>query len=227
MNKNTVYLSIAIAAIVILALVLLVPKKTTNTATNPAAQTGATDTATKTADTAQKISSSLNEIMASTVPTKCTYSMAIDSGEGGTTSGTVSASGGRVRSDIEVMMTGREKMTMHAIVKDGFEYVWYDNGPMAGSGMKLDINKLKSATKTQATEQQSVDMEKKLDMSCLPWITDGSQFDTPAGIEFKDISAGTTQIMQNAPKNACDACKMMPNAQTVEQCRQANKCTGE
>ena len=113
MNKNTIYLLIAVAMIAILTMGFFIPKKDgVNTTTNTPKPNSPADGAPKAADTAQNINSSLNELMASTVPTKCTYSTVIDSGEGGSMSGTVYVAGGRARSDMEVSMTGQQKMNI-------------------------------------------------------------------------------------------------------------------
>ena len=215
-------------AIGVLALILAMPKQggPSNSGAAPAQNEPANDGGQNNGGE-QILSKSLNEIMASAVPTKCTYSMAIDSAEGGAMNGTVYAAGGQARSDVDIEMPGQEKMTIHAIVKDGFEYAWYDNGPMAGTGMKLDINKIKEAAQNQPQSQQSVDLEKKMDMICLPWAIQANLFEPPAGINFEDITAQTGQMMENAPKNACDACAMMPSEELKQQCRQAGNCPAQ
>jgi hypothetical protein len=228
MNKNIILVAVIVVAIAGAGLLYFNSQKEAADNTDIAKNnSGTAQTAENNNAAGQTTASSINELLASAVPTKCTYSNAIDSGEGGTMSGSIYAAGGQARTDMEISMTGQQKMKMHAILKDGYEYIWYDEGPMAGTGMKLDINKLKAATKTQAAEQQSVDTEKKMDMVCVPWSAEGTAFDTPAGIDFKDITAVTTQTIQNAPQSACDACKMMPDAQTQEQCRKANNCDAQ
>ncbi len=161
MDKKIVYLLAAVIVIAVLGFFFMMPKQggPSNSGTAPA-QNKPADTGVQNSGGEQILSKSLNEIMASAVPTKCTYSMAIDSQEGGAMNGTVYAADGQVRSDVDIEMPGQEKMTIHAIVKDGFEYAWYDNGPMAGTGMKLDISKIKEAAQNQPQSQQSVDLEK-------------------------------------------------------------------
>ena len=124
----------------------------------------------------------ISDLLGRSVPSECTFSMDTSA------SGTVYTANGQARMDI-TMNNEQGTIVMHAVVRDGFEYTWFDSGPMKGTGMKLDVNKAKAAAKSQApASAQSVDTEKNMDMNCSAWATSASVFELPAGINFQDIT---------------------------------------
>jgi hypothetical protein len=65
-------------------------------------------------------------------------------------------------------------------------------------------------------------MEKTMDFSCSPWVVSTSMFELPSNIEFVDYTAQTDNLINNAPADACGACKMMPTSETKKMCEEQN-----
>ncbi len=133
----------------------------------------------------------------------------------------------KIRFEIEMNVDGRQN-NVFAIVKDGWEYMWNegDLSEMGNMGMKLKFDDLQQANQNDETDSAAqtggVDIDQIMQFSCSPWVVDSSAFDSPANIEFTDITAQTQQFIEAAPQDACEICDMMPSEDLKAQCRQAN-----
>lgn len=125
--------------------------------------------------------SSLKDIVARGGSWKCTF--AIDAG-GTSSTGTVYAAGGKVRSDFESKVP-QVNMTIesHMVTDGAYAYTWTSSMPQ-GFKMAIDAN-AKASTATSG--HQDFDYNGALDYNCVAWPTDESKFVVPSNITFTTV----------------------------------------
>lgn len=166
---------------------------------------------------------SLQELVASGKSQTCTYSYSDESV--GKMEGTVYVSGGKMRGDYSI--EGAEGKAMNgSMIYDGkYMYTWSSAMPQ---GMKIAVSDdMKQAT-SSSTNQQSIDMQKKMNYSCKSWTADTSKFTPPSDVTFREFAIPSLSPGQSAPggeqtTNNCGACNSLPN-EAKEACLTAMKC---
>ena len=184
------------------------------TATNSAKQEIAKPTnSTKSAE------STLKDLLASKVPSKCTYST-----DAGATkiSGTVYVAGGKVRGDFTTT-SGKTEITGHMATDAKYVYTWTDGSKQ---GYKFATDTITNA-KTEANTQQP-DFNQKFNYSCSPWLEDSKMLELPKDVTFTVFSiptvpTGTTGTSLNN-QAACQACASLPAGETKTACLTQLKC---
>jgi uncharacterized protein (DUF1499 family) len=131
----------------------------------------------------------------------CVWSY-IDSESQQANTGTIYVSGKKFRQQMSVDIAEEGKMDVNIISDGDSLYMWNSNQPGQGVKMKLDFDQT-GETDTDTNVQSSVDLEKKFDYQCSPWVVDNSKFTLPEGIQFMDLSETMNQIKdigQNLPQ---------------------------
>lgn len=155
----------------------------------------------------------------------CTFTQTTPAG---TTSGTVYINNPKMRGDFALNgSTGN--INSHMIRLNNDVYVW-----MGAQGAKMNISNINKATTTPAQSGQ-VNLDQKVDYTCMDWDGDESKFTLPTDVKFYDMS----QMMQgkgmmgananvnsnvNAGANACSACNSLPAGVAKDQCKAALNC---
>ena len=186
-----------------------------------------------TQNNASTFSGSLSDLMAKKNPVSCQVSFD-QSGTMQTQS--IYFDGSNVRTDMVINIGGQQN-TAHVVIKDGWEYMWYENalpGMAAGQGTKINLTSLpknpQGQTAPAAQNKGGIDTQKNMNFSCKPWTPDASQFVVPANVQFQDLSSlmqppavpvpavpGTAGAPA-APANICAVCKNIPAGTARIQC---------
>ncbi|MEK7094352.1 MAG: hypothetical protein AAB903_03375 [Patescibacteria group bacterium] len=171
---------------------------------------------------------SLKELLASQNPQKCTFDHKADISD---SSGEVYVANGKMRGNFNSVAAGKVvKSSM--IVMNNTAYVWTDE---MAQGFKMSLDAMTSAS---AEQNQSVDINQKLNYSCGGWSEDASVFALPSDITFSDMSAllnqampkGTTKgtisgtVEPGSLQSQCGMCDTITDPSSKSQCRTALQC---
>lgn len=133
----------------------------------------------------------------------------------GKSKGTVYVSGNKVRGDFSVAVDNRD-MESHMIQDGSYSYIWSGQ-----EGSKFKIDETVKASPTTSSDQ--VDLDKEVDMKCLPWTIDNSKFAVPADVKFTDISQMMMKVddMKGKEGNMMDksACEQITDPQAKAACQ--------
>ena len=241
MKNNTIVIAIVIAVILILGVWLLVMGRKNSgqpanpaTGANPQNQPAPAASNPSAQNKPSTFSGNLADLMAKKTPVSCQVSF---DQNGTTQTQKMYLDGSNVRTDV-VMTVGGQQNTAHVVIKDGWEYMWYDNalpGMAANTGTKINLSALPKQPQGQTTpgatqNNGGFDTQKNMNFSCAPWTPDASQFVLPANIQFQDLSslmqpsaipvptvtgsAGAVPV----PGNICAMCKNIPAGTARTQC---------
>lgn len=181
--------SLVIASAVLLS-ACTVTKNPTGTP-NPADENQPTATPTE-----QSQSTSLRELLANGQNQKCTFSMSETDKDDNktTTGGTLYISGKRMAEEVQITNTGNGGInTNMMMISDGDKiYTWDPSKKTPGMMFKMVEP---TGTADGKTQNQNVDLDKKIDMKCSPWGVDESKFTVPTDVKFTDL----TELMKNIP----------------------------
>ena len=125
---------------------------------------------------------SIKSLISSGENRQCTFSTTESGYE---SSGTVYASGGKMRGDFTSEVEG-VKTISHMIYDGSVSYVWTD-GSNSGFKMALDAD----ADAQAQGQNQAMDPNKNYKFDCDRWSPDASKFETPSGVQFSDIGTMT------------------------------------
>lgn len=168
--NNKVIIGIVVVIIVLLGIFMINRNKSNQTevASNNSSANSASQTSVE--------SGSLKSLISAGQTRKCTFK----SNESGVdSSGTVYASGGKMRGDFGATVNGKEMMT-HMVYDGTMSYVWTE-GTTTGFKMALDTN-------AQASSQNnSVDPNKNYEFNCEKWSADNSKFELPSNVQFNEL----------------------------------------
>jgi hypothetical protein len=120
---------------------------------------------------------SLKELLASGTSQQCTFA---DNVAGATVQGTVYVSGGKVRIDFSSTQQGKT-VSGHTMTDGDVFYTWSD-------GMKDGFKMSMTAAQSSGTQQQMLDVDRKVDYHCSPWTSDTSIFALPKHVTFRDMA---------------------------------------
>lgn len=230
MKKNTIIVIVIVVILLILAIWFLMRGKNsggqpanvpaTGNSQNQANPTTNSQTA---QNGANNFAGSLSDLMAKKTPQNCQVSY--------NTNGTAQTQslyfdGTNLRTDI-AMNVGGQQTTMHALIKDGWEYVWNDTavgGMAANMGIKMNFAQVQEQQQAQTSpggaRNNGLDTQKTMNFSCTPWIADASKFDLPSNIQFQDLTS-LAQPAGGTPgtaTSACDMCKIIPAGDARTKC---------
>lgn len=166
-----------------------------------------------------EINTSVRELMMSGSPVTCTFTRTDD---GMNTSGTVYIAGERMRGDFTVESEGLGTFVTHTIHSDTTAYVWTD-GQAQGHMFTLNADQDVEAPH----DEQSFDIDEKVDYSCFAWSVDEGQFQVPTDIEFTDWSEqvqATVEAQAEVSGIQCSQCEQLPAGVAREQCLAALGC---
>jgi hypothetical protein len=110
------------------------------------------------------------------------------------TKSTLYISGDKFAQDAEIKNPADKENpnTKMSMISDGTNiYTW--NPDKKETGMKFLINK--TGGEKNETDTNTVDLDKKMDMNCSPWLSNSSKFTSPVEIKFSDLS----ELMKNIP----------------------------
>jgi hypothetical protein len=167
----------------------------------------------------------IKDLLSRQTAMKCTAEYILEAGK---QSQTIYSDGKNTRLETKAVINGNESKA-YVVIKDGWEYIWNDikieGAPVPNSGMKIkfsELDKNNASSGADPSEQAGLNMEKPMDFSCQPWTVSASMFELPSNIEFVDYTAQTNDLINNAPADACDACRMMPTSEMREMCEEQN-----
>lgn len=129
-------------------------------------------------------SKSFKDILNGGSSVECTFTNTDD--KNAQMSGTMVTDGTMMAGDYQVQTAGTT-MRGYMIMRDGYMYSWLDTMP---GGMKF---KLFAGNQPADSNQNNLDTDKKMDVTCKPWNTDASRFILPTDRTFTDISAVITE----------------------------------
>lgn len=145
----------------------------------------------------QSVSTSIRDLLGMGQSQKCTYSYTStdENNQTITSEGTIYLAGEKLSQSIKITSTGDEaqNLNMRVISDEEYMYSWDESGKTPGMKMKMEKGIQEEA---ETSENQSVDLDKKIDMKCSPWIVDQKQFTVPTNIQFTDLS----EMMKSLPK---------------------------
>lgn len=146
--------------------------------------------------TEQNQPTSMRELLANGQNQKCTFSMSETDEDDNTTdtSGTLYVSGKRMFEEVEILNSANEtKNVSMRMMSDGDKiYTW--DASKKTSGMMFKMTE-PTETEDNETQNQNVDLDKKIDMKCSSWTVDESKFTVPTDVKFTDLS----ELMKNIP----------------------------
>lgn len=164
---------------------------------------------------------SLKDLMASAVSQKCTYKDKMDTVD---ISGVTYVAGGKMRGDITSLVDNKQIAT-HIIVDGKTSYIWVDG---QASGFKMAYDTGNTISNPDTKQSQQVDINKSMDFSCSPWMTDESMFTLPSNVKFTDygsvaVPTVATTSGETAPQVNCSVCGNL-TGESKTQCLTALKC---
>lgn len=144
----------------------------------------------------QAKATSLRDLMGMGQNQKCTF-LTTDTDTDGNrtdTSGTLYISGKRIAEEVQILSPNNEALnTNMMMVSDGTKiYTW--NPIKKTQGMMFSMVNPTDTTESQ-TQNQNVDLDKKVDMKCSPWTVDEVKLTVPTDVKFTDLS----ELMKNIP----------------------------
>jgi hypothetical protein len=129
--------------------------------------------------------STLKELLTSSITRQCSFKESSDDVD---TTGVVYVAGGKMRGDYDNVQGGKTAK-MHMLVMNNYTYIWTD-GQTKGYKMLFNPESTSETSSPSAsTNQEQVDLDRKIDVNCSTWVADGTVFELPGGIEFMDISS--------------------------------------
>lgn len=142
---------------------------------------------------------SMRELLGQGKNQKCTFSVSEtgDDNIQSSTTGTIYIAGNKIAEDVEIKSSDETigNVSMKVISDGTYMYSWSPDNK--NSGMKVKITEPSTdATDSEDIENQNVDMDKKMDLSCSNWTVDNSKFTIPSDIKFNDID----QTLENLKK---------------------------
>lgn len=144
----------------------------------------------------QSQATSLRELLANGQNQKCTFSMSeTDENDNKTTTdGTLYISGKKMAEEVQITNSGNGGMnTNMMMISDSDKiYTWDPSKKTPGMMFKMTAP---TGTEDNKTQNQNVDLDKKIDMKCSPWAADESKFTVPTDVKFTDLS----ELMKNIP----------------------------
>lgn len=229
MNNKKIIIWVVIAILVIGGVVgyLLFSNKSKTGTQLPASITGNNQ------QQAAGAPSSLKDLLASGQSQKCTFA---DNSGTASTQGTVYIGDGKMRQDFSSSDNG-QTINGH-MISDGQNFYTWTEGSAVGFKMAITA----SQETSQNSQNQSPDVNKKIDYNCGAWSPDSSLFVLPSGVQFNDINSIIPQIPQGQTQTQpgasatpgtsgsqdtkaaqCSACDSLPAASRAA-CRQALGC---
>ncbi len=171
MDKKLIYVIVAIIVLGIGGFFVLGNKssKPPSTPTQTAVQPSTTPTNQQ----------SLKDLLTGGGAKKCTFEY-----KEANSKGSVYIANSKMRGDFQAPTNG-QTINSHMIVDGTNAYIWMDNQTQ---GFKMSWDSVANQP-TQSRDQNSIDINKKVNYKCDSWSVDNSQFSLPKGIEFKDLSA--------------------------------------
>jgi hypothetical protein len=170
---------------------------------------------------------SLKDLMNSGVAKKCTWT----SGNSKNINGTLWISGKKFSQEVNITddsVNAEDKLKNYqmSMISDGtWAYTW--NTIMPGKGNKMNLAELEKTAPKDTANSDKVDLEKKTDYKCLPWVVDEAKFALPADITFTDTTEDIKDMQSGATTtntSACDICDRLPDAGAKATCKKSLKC---
>ena len=165
-------------------------------------------------DKEESISGSIKDLMARSVPMKCTWSF---SAEGMDSSGTAYVNGDKYSTQISA-----DGETFNFISDGDYIYIWNTIQPK-GTKMSIEaMEEMGADTEAGDVEAGSMSMdtlEADYDYKCAPWIVSNSKFVPPSNVEFQDMTEMMQQMQEFAEDfDACAMCDMITDASAKADC---------
>lgn len=198
-------------------------------------------TATVQQSKSEKISGSIQDLIAKGKDIKCT--LVAKDGES-IISGITFISGTRARTDFQNKVDSTMTVNSHMINDGTWLYTWTDENPEVAIKMKVDSmqsDAMKSESAQAQAEKAGLDnYQEKFDYDCTAWKRDESLFTAPANLNFIDYSKfmedaqktlenlksnNTTPGLQNVDTNTmCAACDNISDSSAKAMCRSRLGC---
>ena len=179
----------------------------------------------------------LRDLISSGATETCTFSIAATATSSGST-GTIYLASGNMRGDFTTTDPAGKVENAHMILTAGTDYIWTDQ---MAKGYKVLWSVVASST-AMSDRPGAVNINQQTSYTCLPWVSDQSQFAVPTNIQFTDITAlmqqygpgsanasstmgasATGVAPATGGSGACARCASVPAAYQAE-CRAALHC---
>lgn len=195
---------------------------------NPPAATTSLNVNQNNNNSIEQIEGTIKSLLTSGKSISCTFS---NNDKDVNISGTVYASGGKIREDFQ-SSASENKMSGHVIVQPPDAYMWTDQFKQ---GFKFSIEG--QPTPPAGQNNQTPDINKTMRFTCQPWTADSSVFNLPSDITFQTMSipagaaggsasgssngssTGTTNLT-----NQCAVCDNIPAGAARDACKAQLKC---
>lgn len=171
-NKTIVYVVAGVVVVGVIGWVLFGMKGSTGSPQGTGAPTGGEEQA-------QGSPMSMKGLLTSGVSQKCTFQNGV---AGAQSNGTVYVTAGHMRGDF-ASVAGGQTMTSHMITDGTTAYVWTEG---TAQGVKMSFENV--GAQSQGSGQSGVDVNAAVNYNCSPWGVEQASFQTPAGIDFVDLS---------------------------------------
>ena len=229
-NRNSIYIIVIIALVVLVGLFLFNPfkkdsKQPTRDRDRVSQNTGSVEDKIENAneDGSEILSGSVLDLLKLGKTLKCTYTAGE---EGSVTTGTSYISGKRMRGDFDITSENDSKIVSHMVSDGEWMYSWSDN---MDKGMKMKYEEVVAEdtdatdTTTDETNENLDALKNQVDYKCSNWIVDTSLFEVPSDIEFVDYSQMLKDIT-GGDGSMCAACAYAPNEEDKAACLARLNC---
>jgi ABC-type Na+ efflux pump permease subunit len=128
----------------------------------------------------------------------------------------------KVRGDISAVVNGKD-FKNHTVIMDKTSYTWLE-GEKTGFKMTASENTTPTENLTPEQKQETVNMEAKMNYTCVNWNKDNSYFELPKDVSFSDLSSliPSAKIIPST-KVDCSICDKLPEANRA-QCKTSLGC---
>ena len=127
---------------------------------------------------------SLQDLLAAGTAQSCTFAQ---TAEGGSNEGVVYIGEGKMRGDFKATANG-QTINAHTIGDGKDLYTWMES---LNLGFKLAMGQTQSAT----GQNQSLDLNAKLNYNCSPWTVDAAKFSLPKGVQFTAMGGAMMPVV--------------------------------
>lgn len=117
--------------------------------------------------------------------------------------GTIEVVDRKFAGDFTVTDNSGKQLVSHMISDGTYVYAW---STATADGFKMKLDTAKNAA-TNAQNNQSVNLNQKVDLKCSPWGVDNSKFAIPTNIKFTDMTDLMQKVMPSEvmPTNTAGA----------------------
>jgi hypothetical protein len=165
----------------------------------------------------------INELLSMKKPLKCSWKESITNK--GDVTNIIYINGNKFYQDVAMGDIGHS----YTVSNGEYLYIWND---FSDAASKIKNTETRASTVSgQENVKDSAGQEQKRDFICEKWTVDESVFIPPQDKDFKDITEGMGQAVQDLKENSgeykqqsCDLCQKAPSQELKDSCRKNMQC---